>query len=182
MVLNMDINKEMYIWVESIFQKNKYGIVVDGNSFDDELGFGLEKRKYEGKFIQISKNGRIMDNGKIDMIHYSHFGLKWIVNNTTPFLDTPFLLTDNLSIDLVYSGAALLTPSCEAKKSFEKYPNNSFAIVSKQCVGNLRVEKESFYFDIFSDKSQKVMDIEKEIFSFAGYTSSIGRIDFSINT
>lgn len=181
MVLNMDINKEMYIWVESIFQENKYGIVVDGNSFDDELGFGLEKRKYDGEFIQISKKGTIMDNGKIDMIHYSHFGLKWVVNNNSPFLEPPFLLTNNLSINLIYSGTALLTPSCEAKNSFEKYPNNSFAIVSKQCVGNLRVEKEYFYFDIFSDKCQEVMDIDKEIFSFAGYTNSIGKIDFSIN-
>lgn len=181
MVLNMDINKEMYIWVETIFQKNKYGIVVDGNSFDDELGFGLDKRRYEGKFIQVSKNGRIMDNGKIDMIHYSNLGLKWVVNNTVPLLDVPFLLTNNSTINHIYSGKAQFTPSCEAEESFIKYPNSSFAIVSKQCVGNLCVNEKSFYFDIFSDKNDlKAVDLKMETFSFAGYSNSIGKIDFSI--
>lgn len=177
----MDINKEMYIWVDTIFQKNKYGIVVDGNSFDEELGFGLEKRMFEGEFIQISKSGRIMDNGRIEMIHYSHFGLKWIINNASPFLDIPFLLTNNLSINHIYSGLAQFTPSREAEISFNKYQNNSFAIVSKQCIGNLCVNKKSFYFDIFSDKSNlKAMNFKEETFSFAGYSNSIGKIDFSI--
>ena len=60
MVLNMDINKEMYIWVDTVFRKTKKGgIVFDGNSFDDEMGFGLEKRCYEGEFIQLSKCGSV---------------------------------------------------------------------------------------------------------------------------
>ena len=65
MVLNMDINKEMYIWVDTVFQKTKKeGIVFDGNSFDDEMGFGLEKRCYEGEFIQLSKDGTVKNFGK----------------------------------------------------------------------------------------------------------------------
>ena len=55
-VLDMDINKEMCIWVDTIFERReKNNTVVDGLSFDDELGFGMEKRRYEGEFLQISK-------------------------------------------------------------------------------------------------------------------------------
>lgn len=58
-------NKEMYIWADTIFQKDiKEGIVIDGNSFDDDLGFGMGKRSYEGEFIQISKGGTVINFGE----------------------------------------------------------------------------------------------------------------------
>lgn len=60
MVWIMDIDKQMYIWVDTIFRENKddSGIVVDGNSYDGELGLGIDKRNYAGQFIQVSQDGK----------------------------------------------------------------------------------------------------------------------------
>lgn len=179
MVLNMDINKEMYIWVDTIFQKDiKKGIVIDGNSFDDELGFGMEKRNYEGEFIQLSKDGTVKNFGEISMIHYSRFGLKWIVNANDFAMKLPFLLTNNLTMNHIYSGKICITLTHEAKRKLEKHSDANFAVISENCIANLSTHGEFIFMDIFTDrKNLKFTDLSKEHFCFEGYDDCIGEIN-----
>ncbi len=179
MVLNMDINKEMYIWVDTVFRKTKKGsIVFDGNSFDDEMGFGLEKRCYEGEFIQLSKCGSVKNFGKISLIHYSRFGLKWIVNTDNFTMKLPFLLTGNLAVNHVYSGEIQIILTDNAKKKIEKYSDTDFAVISENCIANLSIHESSVFMDIFTDKINfKYTDLSKEHFCFEGYDDCIGKIN-----
>ena len=179
MVLNMDINKEMYIWVDTVFQKTKKeGIVFDGNSFDNEMGFGFEKRCYEGEFIQLSQNGSVRNFGKVSMIHYSRFGLKWIVNTDNFTMKLPFLLTSNLAVNHVYSGEIQMILTNNAKKKTEKYSDTDFAVISENCIANLSIHESSVFMDIFTDKINfKFADLSKEHFCFEGYDDCIGKIN-----
>ena len=178
MSLNMDINKEVYIWVDTIFsQIEKDSIVFDGNSFDDEMGFGMEKRCYEGEFIQLSKDGSAKESGKISMIHYSQSGLKWIVDVDDFTMKLPFLLTNNLAMDHVYSGEIHIALTHKAKTKLEKYPNTNFSVISENCIANLSCYEESVFMDIFTDKiNLKFTDLPKEHFCFEGYDDCIGKI------
>lgn len=180
MVLIMDINKQMYIWVDTIFRENVdgSGIVVDGNAYGDELGFGMDKRDYTGQFIQISQEGKTNDYGKIDMIHFSRFGLKWNVDSKIPFSKIPFLMTSNLEVNHIFSGEIYLKPSTNAQSVFEKFSNRNFPIVSKKCIGNLNIKESKFYIDVFSDSKIDKSDILNEAFCFAGYDDIIGILKF----
>lgn len=174
----MDISREMYIWVDSVFQRREEGgSVFDGYSFDDELGFGLEKREYEGEFLQISKDRKMKTGGKISMIHYSRSGLKWVAYNVS-FLNLPLLITSNLSVNHIYSGEIQLIPSHETEMALKKYPNNNFAVISESCIGNLIFYEKSIWIDVFSDKEFiRNTDFLTERFCFAGYDKCIGQME-----
>lgn len=51
----MNVETEMYIWIDAIFKEGKIGIVVDGYSFDEEFGLEEDKRHYKGDFSVISR-------------------------------------------------------------------------------------------------------------------------------
>lgn len=179
MALNMDINKEMYIWVDAVFHKNeKESIVFDGNSFDDEMGFGMGKRCYEGEFIQLSKDGSVKKIGEISMIHYSRFGLKWIVNTDNFMMKLPFLLTSNLAMNHVYSGEIHIILTDRAKKKLDQYSDTNISVISENCIANLSIHERSVFMDIFTDKINfKFADLPKEHFCFEGYHDCIGKIN-----
>ena len=101
----MNVDQEMYIWIDTIFEKNKNGIVVDGYSFDDDFGLEEDKWHYRGDFSIISRtNHKKIYNGTVDVIHYSRYGLKWIVNYDVDCFILPFLITSNKNMNLIYSG------------------------------------------------------------------------------
>lgn len=178
MALNMEINKEMYIWADTIFQKDiKEGIVIDGNSFDNDLGFGMGKRSYEGEFIQIFKGGTVINFGEINMIHYSRFGLKWIVNSNGFTMKLPFLLTSNLAMNHIYSGKICITLTHKAKTKLEKHSDVNFAVISENCIANLYTHDKLVFMDIFTDRRNlRLTDLSEEHFCFEGYDDCIGEI------
>lgn len=177
----MDINNHMYLWIDTIVKENQdgNGIIMDGDAYDDELGFGADKRRYEGKFVQVSKEGRIEGNGRIDMVHYLHKGLMWNASNISLALKPPFVITDNLRLRHVFSGYILLTPSINAEEVFARYLGHNLAILSEHCIGSIHVNQKDTYLHVFSDNNYlKCLDILQEDFCFAGYTDNIGRMEF----
>lgn len=177
MVLNMDINKHMYIWINSIFKETKEAIIVDGNEYDNEFGFGLNNRTYLGDYLEISKNFSIKKHGEIDIIHYSHGGFKWYIENTQSELIIPFLLTSDIDLCHIFSGEIQLEINKEVINIFSKFPNSNFPIISDKCIGNLNIkEGKYFYIDVFSNLDINNLDILKEKFCFPEFTNSIGKV------
>lgn len=122
----MNVDKEMYIWADIIFEKNKHGIVVDGYSFDDDFGLEEDKWHYKGDLSIISRtNDKKIYNGAVDVIHYSHHGFKWVVNCNTNCFIPPFLITSNKNMNLVYSGKIHILQT----ETFKKYKQN----IQREC-------------------------------------------------
>ena len=122
----MNVDKEMYIWADIIFEKNKHGIVVDGYSFDDDFGLEEDKWHYKGDLSIISRtNDKKIYNGAVDVIHYSYHGFKWVVNCNTNCFIPPFLITSNKNMNLVYSGKIHILQT----ETFKKYKQN----IQREC-------------------------------------------------
>lgn len=174
----MDINKGMYIWVDTISRNdwNGSGTVVDGDSYDEELGFGTDKRGYKGDFLQIFEKETVVNKGDIGMIHISRVGLKWIVNSEKEINKVPFLMTDNLNMKHLFSGSIMLDPSASAQKAFERYPNQNLSIWSQRCIANISINDDLYSIDVFSDQNIGIPDIVNEDFCFAGYDDIIGTL------
>lgn len=159
------------------FWKNKNGIVVDGYSFDDDFGLEEDKWHYRGDFSIISRtNHKKIYNGTVDVIHYSRYGLKWIVNYDVDCFILPFLITSNKNMNLIYSGEIhiLATEEFKRYKKKAKCTDGMFQIISENCLANLRIEGGFYYIDLFSNVSNmNISNIYTENFRFAGYDEPI---------
>lgn len=174
----MNVETEMYIWIDTIFKEDKIGIVVDGYSFDEEFGLEEDKWHYKGDFSVISRtNDKKLYNGAIGVIHYSRYGCKWVVNCEEKCLIPPFLITSNIKMNLIYTGKIHILPTEELKKAETKYTEGTFQIISENCLANLRITDGSYYIDLFSDVTDmNISDIYTENFCFVGYDKPIGKL------
>ena len=110
------------------------------------------------------------------MIHYSRYGLKWIVNYDVDCFILPFLITSNKNMNLIYSGEIhiLATEEFKRYKKKAKCTDGMFQIISENCLVNLRIEDGFYYIDLFSDVSNmNISNIYTESFRFAGYDEPI---------
>lgn len=175
MVLNMDIKSNVYIWVTDVKPHENGVYILDGRPFDDEFGLGRENsRRYAGDILLTSYKDSINISGELGLIHISHKGTLWTIDNSN-FPDAPFLLTSNIMVKHKYSGIVSMKPSYEAKEVFNRDIKGIYPIVANNFIGVITYENGGIWIDAFSSVGSEIL-VNEEIITFSEWDTEAGSI------
>ena len=187
----MDINKYIYIWINytkhrkgtDVLKAVKVGeeitwvesikedtIVFDGNTFDEEFGFGGDEKEryYNGELVCLSKEFHLAITGELSTCHKQRIGTQWSIYGCKNFPSSPFLLTNNNNIRHVYNGEVNIEQTEAAREIFEFYAEDKdFTIISENMIGVIQQKNNKYYLDLFAESDFDNDEMKDEKFFFA---------------
>lgn len=101
------INPGLAIWVieSSLYQDEPQIWKVDGIAIDGEYGFGNNcVREFDGEVVLLSHEEKLVENLSIYNAHFSREGFKWLLKTNHSVPKTPFLISSDLAIKIIYDG------------------------------------------------------------------------------
>ena len=101
------INPGLAIWVT---EYNQYKLLppvlkAEGIAIDGYYGFGdNQTRFFDGEVVLLSLENKIIQHLSISNVHFSREGFKWLIGGTEQLPQTPFLISSDLTIQIIFDG------------------------------------------------------------------------------
>ena len=170
----MDIENEVYIWVESV-EKNESGFLVQGIAFDGDFGFGKEGgRSFSGEVLIVSISTRKTAFVEISVAHVKGKGGVWqIVSDAVPA--PPFLISSNHDLHGPNDMEINISPTASACEIFERDGAGRYPVVGSNIIGILDYMEGGSRLLFFSDRDDLKLSCPTEIF-FSEWGISAGSI------
>ncbi|BAZ09836.1 hypothetical protein NIES4071_16490 [Calothrix sp. NIES-4071] len=177
------INPGMAIWITEYNMYKPSPIVwkADGIAIDAYHGFGdNETRFFDGEAVLLSLENKIIQRLSTSITHFSREGFKWLIKGTERLPQTPFLITSDPTMQIIFNGIVEIKDDQKVIDFSEPdaciYPVGArdwFAVMAVK--GNNRA-----YLTAFSPhKNLKVLDND-EIWSF-DWDCPVSRIKIAQN-
>jgi hypothetical protein len=179
------VNLGVASWVEKITltstKPNSYKVI--GCSLDGWRGFGNQyDSSYIGKVVFISSLEKSIHDVSIYSSHISNKGWMWNIETDDTMPEPPFLISNRLSIDIVFNGYINLLPD-RAVEDLIDFNGNDFSspvIVNAEDFGLLTIREKSIHLLIFSS-SEKEFLAQEVTLQFPGNDCVIGCVSQSLS-
>lgn len=170
----MDIENEIYIWVESV-EKYESGFLVQGIAFDGDFGFGKDgARSFSGEVLIVSSSTRKTAFVEMSVAHVKGKGGVWkIVSDTVP--SPPFLISSNHDLHGPAAVEINISPAASACEVFKRDGGGRYPVVGSNVIGILDYMEGDSRLIFFSDRYDLKLSCPTEIF-FSEWGISAGLI------
>ncbi len=101
------INRGLAIWITDYNQHKLLPPVwkADGIAIDAYHGFGdNQTRFFDGEVALLTLENKVIQRLSISNVHFSREGFKWLIGGTERLPQTPFLISSNLTIQIIFDG------------------------------------------------------------------------------
>jgi hypothetical protein len=101
------INLGLAIWITEYNQYKRSPPVwkADGIAIDACYGFGdNETRFFDGEAVLLSLENKKIQHLSVSNVHFSSEGFKWLIEGTDSLPQTPFLITSDLTVQVIFDG------------------------------------------------------------------------------
>lgn len=101
------INLGLAIWITEYSKYKQLPPVwkADGIAIDAYHGFGdNETRSFDGEAALLSLENKIIQGLSISNAHFSREGFKWLIGGTECLPQTPFLITSDPTMEIIFDG------------------------------------------------------------------------------
>jgi hypothetical protein len=171
------------IWVvenELMCQSDRlYTSKVNGFGMDGIHGFSNKDRNYNGIVLLINSRIKLEKQLLISLSHFSGQGLRWVLEFEDELPTSPFLITDNLDVNVIFDGYIRLGEDQDVI-DFDNSTNLNYSIISDNWFGIATVEADRVDRCVrllaFSKNSQKMINTGDNLYS-PEYDCSMGKIE-----
>jgi hypothetical protein len=181
------IDPKLAIWIVNYSLHNLFPCTwkAEGFALDGYHGFGDSiTRKYKGELVLISLYDREFKYLSLSKAHFSREGFKWLIQGTEHLPETPFLISSDLGLQIIFNGFVKIDAKQEVidLSEPEKWV---YSVSSISWFGVMTVhENERVNLVAFSSKQGVEVSIGDKLWSFewdcsAGEIQDILTPDFS---
>lgn len=174
MALNMDIHQYMYLWITESEPFENGGYLLDGLAFDGDFGFGSDgTRSYRGDLTLLTQSESMAIMGEVSTIHISRKGVKWVLE-TERILSPPFLLTNNLDINIQFYGKVKADLTDFSRMIFDRDRRGSYPIAGSNFLGIVSYDNSSLLLQAYSENE---ISINSEKVFFSEWDEEMGTVN-----
>ena len=164
------INPRLAIWVASydLYSKSPLVWKAEGYAIDGYHGFGNSKTRYfTGMLSLISvKKQKLTQYLSVSSVHFSHEGFKWLIKSAEKLPQTPFLISSDLGLEIIFDGYVIMNKEQDLINLSE--PEDwVYSVSSESWFGVMKVkENERVHLIAFSSNNSARVSRKDQLWSF----------------
>lgn len=161
------INLGLAIWVVeySLHKSSPPVWKADGVALDGYHGFGDSKSRYfDGEVVLLSSHDKFVQHLSVSSAHFSRGGFKWLIRGAECLPETPFLITGDLAIQIIFDGYVQVSETQDVIDTSE-LQGYMYCVAARNWFGVMRVkDNQKVHLLAFSSNNVTVSE-EDDVWS-----------------
>lgn len=172
------INPGLAIWVieYSLHKPSPPVWKADGIVFDGYHGFGDNKTRYfDGEVVLLSGDNKTVESLSVSSAHFSREGFKWLLTGVERLPKPPFLISSDLSVQIIFDGDVEISEERE-DLDFSEPNDNIYPVGTRDWFGIMTIKGHNkVNLVTFSRKKDVTVSQGDEVWSFE-WDCPVGKI------